>query len=60
MTRSVTSRLNFGSRDRSILDRRIRYDSSVTELIATGSVSGGITQPTSYARAATVGWPGCF
>src|SRR5215469_491051 len=58
MTHSVTSRLNLGSRDRSILDRRIRYDSSVTGLVAAGSVSGRITQPTSYATAATGRWPG--
>src|SRR5580700_5406508 len=47
MTRSATSRLNFGSRDRSILDRRIRYDSSVTDIVSAGASSGQATRPTS-------------
>src|SRR5215469_13075414 len=47
MTRSVTSRLNLGSRDRLILDRRIWYDSSVTGPTAprSGPVGGETVRP---------------
>src|ERR1039457_5036496 len=44
MTLSVTSRLNFGSLDRSIRDRRIRYDSSSS--IAWSSAGSSLGQVT--------------